>query len=91
MAPFFVKWLTQAVQDGLMEHAFQLVLTFGLILFVSNLLENIGYYITDKNMVGTSNDISKAVLTHIHNLDFAYHTNKSSGKLISLMKRGDDA
>ncbi|MBU0974266.1 ABC transporter ATP-binding protein/permease, partial [Patescibacteria group bacterium] len=47
--------------------------------------------ITDKNMVGTSNDISKAVLTHIHNLDFAYHTNKSSGKLISLMKRGDDA
>ena len=91
LAPFFVKWLTQAVQDGLMEHAFKLVLIFGLILFISNLLENIGYYITDKNMVGTSNDISKAVLTHIHNLDFAYHTNKSSGKLISLMKRGDDA
>lgn len=91
LAPFFVKWLTQSVQDGLMEHAFQLVLIFGLILFISNILENIGYYITDKNMVGTSNDIAKAVLTHIHNLDFAYHTNKSSGKLISLMKRGDDA
>ncbi|KKQ08679.1 MAG: ABC transporter related protein [Candidatus Pacebacteria bacterium GW2011_GWF1_36_5] len=42
-------------------------------------------------MVGTSTDISHAVLTHIHNLDFAYHTNKSSGRLISLMKRGDDA
>jgi len=91
LAPFFVKWLTQAVQDGLMDSAFQLVIIFGVILFISNLLENIGYYITDKNMVGTSNDISKAVLTHIHNLDFAYHTNKSSGKLISLMKRGDDA
>jgi len=91
LAPFFVKWLTQAVQDNSMDHAFQLVLFFGLILFISNLLENIGYYVTDKNMVGTSNDISKAVLTHIHNLDFAYHTNKSSGKLISLMKRGDDA
>ncbi|MBP7740870.1 ABC transporter ATP-binding protein [Candidatus Woesebacteria bacterium] len=91
LAPFFVKWLTQAVQDGLMDHAFKLVLIFGLLLFISNILENIGYYITDKNMVGTSNDISKAVLTHIHNLDFAYHTNKSSGKLISLMKRGDDA
>lgn len=91
LAPFFVKWLTQAVQDGMMDRAFQLVLIFGLILFISNLLENIGYYVTDKNMVGTSNDISKAVLTHIHNLDFSYHTNKSSGKLISLMKRGDDA
>jgi ATP-binding cassette, subfamily B, heavy metal transporter len=91
LAPFFVKWLTQAVQDGSMDYAFRLVLIFGIILFISNLLENIGYYITDKNMVGTSNDISKTVLTHIHNLDFAYHTNKSSGKLISLMKRGDDA
>ncbi len=91
LAPFFVKWLTQAVQDGLMEHALLLVIIFGLILFISNILENIGYYVTDQNMVGTSNDISKEVLTHIHNLDFAYHTNKSSGKLISLMKRGDDA
>lgn len=91
LAPFFVKWLTQSVQDGSMDQAFQLVIFFGLTLVISNILENIAYYVTDKNMVGTSNDIAKAVLTHIHNLDFAYHTNKSSGKLISLMKRGDDA
>ncbi len=91
LAPFFVKWLTQAVQDNQIDQAFNLVWIFALLLLVSNLLENIGYYITDKNMVGTSNDIAQAVLTKIHNLDFAYHTNKSSGKLISLMKRGDDA
>lgn len=91
LAPFFVKWLTQSVQDGQADQAFNLVLIFGLVLLTSNFLENIGYFITDKNMVGTSNDIAKAVLTHIHNLDFAYHTNKSSGKLIGLMKRGDDA
>ncbi|AKM81597.1 MAG: ABC transporter ATP-binding protein [candidate division TM6 bacterium GW2011_GWF2_28_16] len=91
LSPFFVKWLTQAVQDGQLDHAFNLVLIFGLVLVASNLLENIGFFITDKNMVGTSTDISHAVLTHIHNLDFAYHTNKSSGRLISLMKRGDDA
>ena len=91
LAPFFVKWLTQAVQDGQLDQAFNLVLIFGLVLIGSNLLDNIAYFITDKNMVGTSTDIAKAVLTHIHNLDFAYHTNKSSGKLISLMKRGDDA
>lgn len=91
LSPFFVKWLTQAVQDQQLDRAFSLVIVFGLILLVSNILENIAFFITDKNMVKTSTTITHAVLTHIHNLDFAYHANKSSGKLISLMKRGDDA
>ena len=91
MTPFFVQWLTEAVQAGRIDKAFLLVWMLGGVLLVSNLFDNIAYFITDKNMVGTSTDISHAVLTHIHNLDFAYHTNKSSGKLISLMKRGDEA
>ncbi len=90
-APFFVKWLTQSVQADQLDHALQLILLFGAILVASNAFESLAYFITDKNMVGTSTRISQAVLTHIHNLDFAYHTNKSSGQLISLMKRGDDA
>lgn len=91
LAPFFVKWLTQAVQSQDIPHAFSLIFMFGGVLLLGNILENLSYYITDINMVSTSTAISHAVLTHIHNLDFAYHTNKSSGKLISLMKRGDEA
>lgn len=91
ISPFFVKWLTEAVQAEQLDHAFWLVMVFGALLVFSNALENLSYFITDKNMVGVSTLISQKVLTHIHNLDFAYHTNKSSGKLISLMKRGDEA
>lgn len=91
LAPFFVKWLTEAVQANQFDQAFNFLFLFAGLLLAANILENLGYFITDKNMVGTSNAIAQAVLTHIHNLDFAYHTNKSSGKLISLMKRGDDA
>lgn len=91
LSPFFVKWLTEAVQTNNLDTAFTLVFTFGAFLVLSNLIENIAFFITDKNMVKTSTTITQAVLTHIHNLDFAYHTSKSSGKLISLMKRGDDA
>jgi ATP-binding cassette subfamily B protein len=91
LAPFFVKWLTEAVQANQLDTAMNLVLGFGVVLFVSNILDNLGFYIIDKNMVSTSTTISQAVLTHIHNLDFVYHTNKSSGKLISLVKRGDEA
>lgn len=91
ISPFFVKWITEAVQLEQLDWVFTLILLLGAILITSNLLENLGYFISDKNMVATSTLIAHAVLTHIHNLDFAYHTNKSSGKLISLMKRGDDA
>lgn len=91
IAPFFIKWLTESVGQQQFDHAFNLIYLFAGLLLLANILENLGYYITDKNMVATSNTIAQAVLTHIHNLDFAYHTNKSSGKLISLMKRGDDA
>jgi len=91
LGPFFVKWLTESVQTNQLDAAFNYVMLFGGLLLACNLLENVGYYITDKNMVATSTTITKSVLTHIHNLDFAYHTNKSSGKLIGLMKRGDDA
>lgn len=91
VAPFFVKALTEAVQVNQIDWAFSLVIVFGIAAVISNLLDGLAYFITDKNMVGASTDISHAVLSHIHNLDFVYHTNKSSGKLISLMKRGDDA
>lgn len=91
VSPFFVKWLTEAVQASELDRAFSLVLIFGGLLLASNLLDNLAYFIGDKNMALTSTLITHAVLTHIHNLDFAYHTNKSSGKLISLMKRGDEA
>jgi len=91
VAPFFVKALTEAVQANQIDWAFSLVIVFGIAAVASNLIDALAYYITDRNMVGASTDISHAVLSHIHNLDFVYHTNKSSGKLISLMKRGDDA
>jgi ABC-type multidrug transport system fused ATPase/permease subunit len=91
ISPFYVKWLTESVQAHNLDHTFALIVSFGVVLLVSNILLNISFYITDKNMVGTSILISHTILTHIHNLDFAYHTNKSSGKLISLMKRGDEA
>ena len=91
LSPLFVKWLTEAVQGNNLDQAFRLLWIFAGILVLSNLLDNLAYFITDKNMVRTSTTIAKAVLAHIHKLDFAYHTNKSSGKLISLMKRGDDA
>jgi len=89
--PFYVKWITQAVQENKTETVFSLLLQLGGLLILSSGIANIAYFISDKGMVKTSTDIAETVLKHIHDLDFSYHVNKSSGKLISLMKRGDDA
>ncbi len=91
IAPFFVKWITQSVQAGNIDTASSLVFYFGLLLLIGNLLDSLGTYITDRNSITISTTISQKVLQHIHNLDFAYHTEKSSGKLLTLMKRGDEA
>lgn len=91
ISPFFVKWITQSVQLGEISETYFLVGIFALIILIGNALDNLGVYFTDRNAVHTSTTISQKILAHIHSLDFAYHTDKSSGKLISLMKRGDEA
>ena len=41
LAPFFVKWLTESVQQNQLNHAFSLVLIFGVLLLLSNLISNL--------------------------------------------------
>lgn len=91
LQPFFVKWITQAVQSNNISFAFTLVTVFAVSLFINTLLYAASYYLGDKGAVKASTDLMEEVLKKIHNLDFSYHTNKSSGKLIGVMKRGTDA
>jgi ATP-binding cassette subfamily B protein len=54
------------------------------------LLVPLGRQFSDYLIIKVKQDIWAAVFKHIHELDFAYHVNKSSGSLISLFKRGDN-
>ncbi|MBI5151796.1 MAG: ABC transporter ATP-binding protein [Candidatus Pacebacteria bacterium] len=89
--PFFVKWVTAAVQSGSYDQAFWILVWFGVALVVGNCIIALSYYIGDQGMTRISIDLQGAILKHLHDLDFAYHTNKSSGKLIGIMRRGDEA
>ncbi|NTU46929.1 ABC transporter ATP-binding protein [Candidatus Roizmanbacteria bacterium] len=91
LQPLFIKWLTESVQSQQLEQTIPLLCWFGIILVVGNIISMIGFYVSDIGMVTSSTDLMKKIVTHIHDLDFAYHTEKSSGKLISLLKRGDEA
>jgi ATP-binding cassette subfamily B protein len=88
---FFLGWITNAATGGALGTVFSLIITFGLILIVSLILENLAHYLMDRNLVEVSTAISKKVMAKVHELDFSFHADKSSGKLISLFRRGDDA
>ncbi|HAV14867.1 MAG TPA: hypothetical protein DCX25_00875 [Candidatus Pacebacteria bacterium] len=89
--PFLVKWVTAAVQTGSFDQAFWILVWFGIALVIGNCIVALSYYIGDQGMTRTSIDLQGSILKHLHDLDFAYHTNKSSGKLIGIMRRGDEA
>ena len=91
LQPFFVKWVTEFVQLNDYQKAFQTVLIFGGTLVAGNMVLSFAYFIGDKGMTQVSIDLQAAILKHLHDLDFAYHLNKSSGKLMSIMRRGDEA
>ena len=91
LQPIFVRLISQALTTQQFNSSLMIAIWWGVTLISSNLLYALSYFIGDQGMTKTSINLQLAALKHIHSLDFAYHTNKSSGKLISLMKRGDDA
>ncbi len=49
------------------------------------------YFFGDSALLATAKDIRQAVFKKIQDLDFAYHLTKSTGSMISSIKRGDAA
>lgn len=53
--------------------------------------DTITMYISDFALIGSAAKLKQDVFKHLHDLDFHYHVQKSSGKLISLFRRGENA
>lgn len=58
---------------------------------VSEILENVMRALGDLALLPAARDARSSVVKKIHQLDFAFHTSRSTGSLISLIKRGDGA
>ena len=89
--PFFLKAITADATNGQFIHAFWIVITLGMVMLAGTLTYAFSMILSDKNVMLSAVDLQMEVMKRIHALDFSYHTEKSSGKLISIMKRGEDA
>jgi len=48
-------------------------------------------WLGDMVLLEASRDAREEIFRHIQSLDFSFHSNKSTGSLISAFKRGDGA
>lgn len=89
--PYFTAWFTEiaTTQDyGQFPHAISLtiLLLLGNVIFFA-----LGEQLSSIAMAHTSKAVMLDVMKHLHQLDFAFHTNKNSGKILALINRGDDS
>ncbi len=89
--PYISKLLIDAVPA--LDYSLLLKLTFLFVgvRIVTNLLRSFSVYLGDKVLFPASRDARVKVFKKVQDLDFAFHVNKSTGKLISIFKRGDRA
>lgn len=91
IGPYFFKLFVNAIQSQDYNNLYKLILIYIGTQFVGLIFGNLKYAISDIVAVDTSIDIRKTIFRYVQDLDFSFHSGKSTGSLISAFKRGDNA
>jgi ATP-binding cassette subfamily B protein len=91
LIPIILRSLVNAVQANQYEAALSALFFIILLKASELLLNNAAQYMADLVAIRSAIDARRAVFKHLHDLDFHYHANKSSGKLIGIFRRGEGA
>ena len=87
--PYISKLLIDAIPSLNYSLLFKLTSLFIGVRVAVNFLRAFGRYLGDKVLFPASRDARIKIFKKVQDLDFAFHVNKSTGKLISIFKRGD--
>ncbi len=91
LLPLLYRNTVNSALENDSDRLFSSLLVIGAIMVVTYLGDTITMYISDFALIGSASRLKQDVFKHLHDLDFHYHVQKSSGKLISLFKRGENA
>lgn len=89
--PYFYKLFVDTISDHNLVFLSQLLFIYVFIRFGELIFQSLMRWLGDAVLLPASRDARLSVFRHIQDLDFAYHASKSSGSLISCIKRGDGA
>lgn len=89
--PYFYKLFVDLIPKGNQREIAVVLVLFGINRMATLIIENLMRAAGDAALLPAARDARVAVVQKMHDLDFAFHTSKSTGSLISLIKRGDGA
>lgn len=89
--PYFYKLFIDAVPSLNYQYLLKILFSYTAIRLLTLALDLLTYYFGDLIVIKSARDLRLRVVKRIQDLDFAYHTEKSTGSLISAVKRGDSA
>jgi len=89
--PYWLKMILDSVENGNEEIVLKFFILFGISMVISNWINALSYFIGDGVIIPMSRRIRETIFQKVLELDFAYHTEKSTGSLISAFRRGDNA
>lgn len=91
ITPYFFKLFVEAIPDLNYSRLLNILLIY-LAVNVASLVFDIGSsWLGDLILFDAARDARVEIFKKVQDLDFAFHTNKSTGSLISAFKRGDSA
>jgi len=91
VTPYFFKLFVETLQKNDLTYLYKLIVAFIVVQFAGLIFHNLKYLLGDIVSVDTSIDIRTTIFKYVQDLDFTFHSNKSTGSLISAFKRGDNA
>ena len=89
--PYIYKLLVDSVTGGRYGKVFDLLLIFVAVKVIVNLGNALSHFLGDRVYIPSSLDARVNIFRRVQELDFAFHSDKHTGSLISIFKRGDNA
>ncbi len=89
LLPLFLRNTVNYALEGDDSRLFSSLLLICAVIIVDFFGEMITQYIADVGVIKSAAQLKLDVFKHLHDLDYGYHTRKSSGKLISIFRRGE--
>lgn len=89
--PYFYKIFVDAIPSLNLTLLVKILGFFVIVRIVEMLLSVLAHTLGDVNLIDSAKLARIRVVEKVQQLDFAYHTTKSTGSLISSVKRGDGA
>ena len=91
LSPYIYKLLVDSVTEGKFQKVFSFLFIFIALQIIANLGNALSHFLSDRVYIPSSSDARITVFRKIQELDFSFHSDKHTGSLISIFKRGDSA